>query len=108
MIGKNSETINLVITNSRNPKKSFEVIVQANKNLGICDVFLPFHPKKPYLNGTDEKSLAKYNELKSAYDEKVKKIASLRSYIINEYQGRQVNNPNVIEDLSETLYYILN
>ncbi len=60
-------------------KQSLEVIVFANKNLGIYDVKFPFEN-------------AKY----------------MRSRILNEFQGCQINDNEVRIHLSNVLYEMLN
>lgn len=47
MIGKRSITNSVLVNNSKNPIASFEVVVQVNKNGGICDVILPKTQAKP-------------------------------------------------------------
>ena len=53
MIGERSIFTTISVNNFKNPVALFEVVVQANKNGGICDVILPktqAEPVKPVIN----------------------------------------------------------
>lgn len=71
-LGRKSISISLSITNTENPKKPHEVVVQANKNYGICD------------------------------------MSPRVGEVLSDFQGRQINNGDVISELEDVLYVQLN
>lgn len=71
-LGRKSISTVLSITNTENPKKPHEVVVQANKNYGICD------------------------------------MSPRVGEVLSDFQGRQINNGDVISELESVLYVQLN
>lgn len=71
-LGRKSISTVLSITNTENPKKPHEVVVQANKNYGICD------------------------------------MSPRVGEVLSDFQGRQINNGEVISELESVLYVQLN
>lgn len=71
-LGRKSISTVLSITNTENPKKPHEVVVQANKNYGICD------------------------------------MSPRAGEVLSDFQGRQINNGDVISELESVLYVQLN
>lgn len=67
-LGRKSISTVLSITNTENPKKPHEVVVQANKNYGICD------------------------------------MSPRVGEVLSDFQGRQINNGDVISELESVLY----
>lgn len=89
--------------------KTVRVNVQANKNLGICDVIFPIEkvaPQKP-ANATKESNKA-YKEAKYEYDCYVQGIKNLRQAVLNNYQGRPFHSQAISEELGEFLFNLLN
>ena len=110
MIGERSIFITILVNNSKNPVAPFEVIVQANKNGGICDVILPktlTEPVKPVDTSKGE-AVRAYNAAKKEYDCYMRERAALRSEVLNRYQGRQLFGAYVEETLDNFLTYLLN
>lgn len=108
MIGANSIYCNYKIKNIETGK-TIIVKVQANKNLGICDVIFPIEkvaPQKP-INATKESNKA-YKEAKYEYDCYVQGIKNLRQAVLNKYQGRPFNSQVISEGLGEFLFNLLN
>lgn len=109
MIGANSIIKNFTIPNVRDKKQSFEVIVQANKNYGICDVFIPHDfvaPVKPEI--PTKESNARYKAEKVVYDAHMAHIKAIRNSILDEFQGRQLNSDDVQIHLANVLYAVMN
>ena len=79
MIGYNSIVQNFLIK-VKGSKKPVEVLVQANKNYGICDLYFP----EGY--GSEQ----------------------LRSDLLSKVQGRQINDENVCIHLYNLLEEALN
>lgn len=106
MIGANSIYRNYKIKNIKTGK-TVKVTVQANKNLGICDVILPIEKAAPQKPDTKESNKA-YKEAKYEYDCYVQGIKNLRQTILNNYQGRPFNSQAISEELGEFLFNLLN
>lgn len=109
MIGANSIIKNFIIPNVKDRKQSFEVVVHANKNYGICDVFIPHNfiaSVKPKI--FTKESSSKYKAEKAEYDVNMAHIKSLRNRVLSEFQGKQLNSDNVRIHLTNVLYAILN
>lgn len=108
MIGANSIYRTYKIKNIETGK-TIRVNVQANKNLGICDVILPIErvaPQKPD-NVTKESNRA-YKEAKYEYDCYVQSIKNLRQAVMNKFQGKQFNDSYWSEHLGNVLSELLN
>lgn len=108
MIGVNSIYRTHKVKNIKT-SKTIRVNVQANKNLGICDVIFPIEkvaPQKP-VNATKEDNKA-YKEAKYEYDCYMQGIKNLRQAVLNNYQGRQFNDQAIQEELSNFLFNLLN
>ena len=110
MIGERSIFTTISVNNFKNPVAPFEVVVQANKNGGICDVILPktqAEPVKP-VDTSNGEAVRAYNAAKKEYDCYMRERAALRSEILNRYQGRQLSSAYVEETLDNFLTYLLN
>lgn len=108
MIGANSIYHNYKVKNIKTGETTI-VKVQANKNLGICDVIFPMEkvaPQKP-VNATKESNKA-YKEAKYEYDCYVQGIKNLRQAVLNNYQGRSFHSQTVSEELGKFLFNLLN
>ena len=114
MIGAKSIVLNLKVRNNKNAYSPYEVKVQANKNYGLCDVVLPgtpVEPEKTYINLIKEdrkKEKILYDVRKAVYDREMAKRKGIRNAILDKFQGRQLNDEIVIENLKNTLYNLLN
>lgn len=114
MIGAKSIVLNLKVTNDKNGFSPYKVQVQANRNYGLCDVVLPgtpVEPEKTYINLTKEdrkKEKALCDARKSEYDKEMAKRKGIRNAILDKFQGRQLNNDMVVEQLKNALYNLLN
>lgn len=109
MTGTNSIIKNFIIPNMEKKKKSFEIVVQANKHYGICDIIIPHNfvaPVKPTI--LTKESNAKYRAEKAEYDANMAHVKLIRNKILNEFQGRQLNDDNVRIHLINVLYAIMN
>ena len=92
-VGHKSIVVKVEIPNYNNPLEPFKVRVQANKNHGICDVTLckevikefPGKKRRIYLNPVQR-----------------------LSEVVSNFQGRQYDNPIVMERLSNVLTELLN
>lgn len=88
--------------------------IQANKNLGICDIILPGNPippKKTYVTlQKDERKKAKelYNAKKAEYDKEIARRNIIRNTILNKFGGQQINDISVLESLTKVLHQIVN
>ena len=110
MIGERSIFTTISVNNFKNPAAPFEVVVQANKNGGICDVILPktqAEPVKPVDTSKGE-AVRAYNAAKKEYDRYMQERSALRSEVLNRYQGRQLRSAYVEETLDDFLTYLLN
>ena len=110
MIGKHSTITTIFVNNFKNPVAPFEVVVQANKNGGICDVILPktqAEPVKP-VDTSNGEAVRAYNAAKREYDCYMRERSALRSEALNRYQGRQLYSAYVEETLNDFLTYLLN
>lgn len=110
MIGAHSIVKGFIIPNNSNPEKSFQVAVQANKNGGIIDFYLPktvVKPIRPYDTSNKDAMLA-YNEAKKEYDAYMKDYLSKRSELLNVFQGRQLSSQLTRTQICNALYSILN
>ena len=110
MIGKRSIFITISVNNFKNPASPFKVIVQANKNGGICDVILPktqAEPVKP-VDTSNGEAVRAYNAAKKEYDCYMRERSALRSEVLNHYQGRQLDSAYVEETIDSVLAYLLN
>ena len=114
MIGAKSIVLNFKVTNNKNAQSPYKVQVQANKNYGLCDVVLPgtpVEPEKTYINLQKEdrkKEKALYDAKKAEYDKEIAKRKAIRNTVLNIFQGRQMNDSLVIDNLKRVLYTILN
>lgn len=110
MIGKRSIFTTISVNNFKNPVAPFEVVIQVNKNGGICDVILPktrVEPVKPADTSNGE-AVRTYNTAKKEYDCYMQERSALRSEVLNRYQGRQLHSAYVEETLDDFLTYLLN
>lgn len=87
-VGRKSKFIEIEIPNLDSLKKPYFVRVQANKNHGICDVVQGVY----------------YENAKEVVFRPTRRIDS----IISKFQGRQYDDPYVIEALENRLISILN
>lgn len=104
-IGRKSRVVELSIHDNENPKSPYKVQVQANKHHGICDIILckEFTKKVTHeFTGPDGKKRTK-KKLKSFY-KPVRRLSEL----VSEFQGRQYDDNDVMEHLSNVLTQILN
>ena len=110
MIGKRSITNSVLVNNFKNPIATFEVVVQVNKNGGICDVILPKTQAKPIkpVDTSKGEAVRAYNAAKKEYDRYMQERSALRSEVLNRYQGRQLRSAYVEETLDDFLTYLLN
>lgn len=114
MIGAKSIVLNLKVTNNKNAQSPYKVQVQANRNYGLCDVILPgtpAEPEKTYVNLQKEdrkKEKDLYDVRKAEYDKEMAKRKGIRNAILDKFQGRQLNNDMVVEQLKNALYNLLN
>lgn len=79
-LGRKSIYTVINVTNNVNPEKPHKVTVQANKNYGICDVLLV----------TELGTKVRITE------------------VLSVFQGRQINDSNVVEHLWNVLNEVLN
>ena len=110
MIGRRSIFTTLLVPNFTNLAAPFEVVVQANKNGGICDVILPktqAEPVKP-VDTSNGEAVRAYNAAKKEYDCYMRERSALRSEVLNRYQGRQLHSTYVEETIGDVLAYLLN
>lgn len=110
MIGARSIFATILVNNFKNPAAPFKVIVQANKNGGICDVILPktqTEPVKP-IDTSNGEAVSTYNAAKKEYDYYMRGRSTLRSEVLNYYQGRQLYSAYVKETINNFLAYLLN
>lgn len=110
MIGERSIFTTILVNNFKNPVAPFEVIVQANKNGGICDVILPktkAEPVKP-VDTSNGEAVRAYNVAKKEYDCYMREGSALRSEVLNHYQGKQLHSAYVEETIDDVLAYLLN
>lgn len=109
MIGENSIIKNFIVPNVNDKKHPYEVIVQANKNYGICEIYIPHNflaPEKP-IQPTKESNAA-YKAAKLIYDANMGRIRRMRNRILDEFQGRQLNSESIRIHLHNVLYETLN
>lgn len=110
MIGERSIFTTISVNNFKNPATPFEVVVQVNKNGGICDVILPktqAEPVKP-VDTSNGEAVRAYNAAKKEYDCYMRERAALRSEVFDHYQGRQLHSAYVEETLDNFLTHLLN
>lgn len=110
MIRANSITRNFIIHNNENPRLSYEVVVQANKNGGICDFYLsgrPIEPIRPR-DTSDGQAVRAYNAARKEYDANMRNYLAVRSELLNVFQGRQLASESVRIHIYNVLYAILN
>lgn len=98
MVGRNSIITKLTINNVVNPEKPHEIIVQANKNLGICDIIKGTRIPQEV---TDPKTKKKKTIMKFFEVGRV-------SEVLTDFQGRQINDPDIISALESKLHTTLN
>ncbi len=98
MIGCKSIVVKLVINNVTNPEKPYEILVQANKNLGICDIIRGIRVPQEVvdLKTKKKKTIMKFFEVGRV------------SEVLSDFQGQQINNSDTIFELESTLYTTLN
>lgn len=97
-LGRKSILTQVVIPNQANPTSPFIIGVQANKNHGICDLFLGHYTPKEVINPkTKKKKTIKVFVPDSRMD-------SILSY----FQGRQYDSIYTQERLKNVLTEILN
>lgn len=98
MVGSKSIIRKISIPNLSEPSKPFAIRVQANKNYGICDIIL----------GTIIKQ--KVRDRKTGKDKFVPKFFFIRRLLelLNEFQGRQYNDPSVMIHLENVAFETLN
>lgn len=76
--------------------KNKTIKVQANRNLGICDIFLPVERQAPEKPEAFTKETAKeYRKAKFEYDCYMQSIRAQRQAFLNKFQGRQLNSETV-------------
>ena len=110
MIGERSIVTTSLVNSFKNPIATFDVVVQANKNGGSCDIILPktqAEPVKP-VDTSNGEAVRAYNAAKKEYDCYMRERAALRSEVLNRYQGRQLFGAYVEETLDNFLTYLLN
>lgn len=98
MIGRNSIITKLVINNVTNPEKPYEILVQANKNLGICDIIRGTRIPQEV---TDPKTKKKRTIMKFFEVGRVPEV-------LTDFQGRQINDSDIMSALESALYTTLN
>lgn len=98
MIGRNSIITKLVINNVTNPEKPYEILVQANKNLGICDIIRGTRIPQEI---TDPKTKKKKTIMKFFEVGRVPEV-------LTDFQGRQINDSDIMSALESALYTTLN
>lgn len=114
MIGAKSITLTLKIANKKNPAITYPVVLQANRNYGLCDVVLPNEPVAPVKDYSflpkDKQASGKtrYEEQKKEYDKEITERKAIRSNILNTFQGRQLNSSVVDLQIKEALTILLN
>ena len=97
-LGKKSIYTIINVTDTENPKNPYEVVVQANKNYGICSIAAR---KRITQKEVDKKTKKKKTVVKFL-------PVCCNENILTTFQGRQYNNPEVLELLENTLYVSLN
>lgn len=108
MIGYNS-IVEAFLIKVEGAKKPVEVLVQANKNYGICDILIPNNLVKPEAPSRPTKeSNAAYKAAKQIYDIRMREAVQLRSDLLNAFQGRQLNSEDTCIHLYNVLYETLN
>ena len=112
MIGERSIVLYLKVFVKDEP---YDVKIQANRNLGICDVILPNEPVPPvfiedssYKTETRKKREELFKEKKAAYDREMARRTSIRNAILNKFQGRQINDSYVVRSIKSVLPQLLN
>lgn len=85
------------IENAENPKRPFLVVVQADKNYGICDVI---NASSVVVRTVDAKT-KKEVLVKSTLNRRIPEVLS-------QFQGRQITDWNVLEELTQALTSTLN
>lgn len=97
MFGNKSKLTKLIVPNLEVPNQPHIVMVQANKNNGICDIVLG--------NMVPEERINPKTGKKTTF----KKFAPSRrvNEIFTDFQGRQYDDPYVIEHLVNILKVIL-
>lgn len=110
MIGRRSIFTTILVTNFKNLAAPFEVVVQANKNGGICDVILPKTQAEPVrpADTSNGGAVRAYNAAKKEYDCYMRERSALRSEFLNRYLGRQLCSAYVGITLDSFLTYLLN
>ncbi len=98
MIGCKSIVVELVINNVTNPEKPYEILVRANKNLGICDIIRGIRVPQEVV---DLKTKKKRTILKFLEAGRVPEVLS-------DFQGQQINSSDTISELKSALYTTLN
>lgn len=89
--------------------KNKVIKVQANRNYGICDIFLPIEREAPTKPETLTKETnALYKEAKFEYDCYIQSIKAQRQSFLNKFQGRQLNNENIQYKVHNFLNELLN
>lgn len=114
MIGAKSIVLSFIVINNKNSQSPYEVEVQANKNYGLCDVVLPgapAEPEKTYINLQKEdrkKEKDLYDVRKAEYDKEMAKRKAIRNALFDKFQGRQLNDEIIVNELEKALRNLLN
>lgn len=96
MTGRKSIFIYLTIKNEENPASPFTVKVQANKNHGICDVIVGTKVPQDIVKDGKKRTIMVFSP---SYRE---------TSVLSSMQGRQFNDPYVLEHLENILTETLN
>lgn len=94
MIGRNSITKTIVVANKSNADKPYEIVVQANKNLGICDLIKGV--RIPQEDPRTKKKFKKFFQIGRVNE------------LLPKYVGRQINDESVMASLEDYLFVTLN
>ena len=98
MQGRKSIVTEITILNQSNPATPFVVKIQANKNHGICDIVVGNRIPQEVI---DEKTKKKKTVMKFF---PIRRVGD----VLTSFQGRQYDDPEVIEYLKDTLNVSLN
>lgn len=98
MQGRKSIVTEITILNQSNPQSPFVVRLQANKNHGICDIVVGSRIPQEIV---DEKTKQKRTIMRFS---PVSKVGG----ILSSFQGRQYDDPEVLEHLKNALHVLLN
>lgn len=104
-IGKKSKLNYLDIRNNENPVRPFTVIIQANKNDGICGLYLGQKIEKEIMKEfKDFKGRKRTKIVKKYFYKPVKPITEC----LSDFQGRHFADNVTVELLRNALIRVLN